>query len=332
MPMSAPPDASGSATPSTDFLRLGLIGAGRWGRNYISTIKELDDAVLACVSSRNPATAALVPAGCQIYTDWSEMIADGDLAGVIIATPPAHHAAAVEACLRAGLGVMVEKPLTMSVADAERLGQTADETRLPVLVDHTQLFHPGYERLKELAKSSGRIRDVRSSGGNWGPFRPDTPVLWDYGPHDVAFCLDLLGELPSSVDVLQDERKHLDMGVGESLNFALGFPGGAGAGIHISNMMAVKTRRLEVQFDDQILVLDDQAHCKLQRIIKDTAEAIPYADARPLTQAVKAFVRGIRGKAVPTLGLKLGIEVVRVLTRLAGLRRIAAHHGNSTRQ
>jgi len=73
-------------------LRLGLVGAGRWGRNYIRTIAELEDVVLARLASRAPDAAALAGDGCAVAADWSELITAGDLDGVIVATPPATHA------------------------------------------------------------------------------------------------------------------------------------------------------------------------------------------------------------------------------------------------
>ncbi len=45
----------------------------------------------------------------------------------------------------------------------------------------------------------GGARAIQSVGGAQGPFRPGVPVLWDWAPHDIAMCLDLVGETPSAV-------------------------------------------------------------------------------------------------------------------------------------
>ncbi|MDP6088321.1 MAG: Gfo/Idh/MocA family oxidoreductase, partial [Nitrospinota bacterium] len=166
-------------------LRLGLIGAGRWGRAYIRTIQSMPGAGLARLCSSNPESRGLVDSACRITPKWNDLVEAGDLDGLIVATPPALHAEMAEAALSAALPVMVEKPLTLNLAEAERLARIAGGGDVPVLVNHVHLFHPGYAALKKEAARLGPIRFIRSEGGSWGPFRKHTPPLWDYGPHDL---------------------------------------------------------------------------------------------------------------------------------------------------
>ena len=88
-------------------LKLGLVGAGRWGRNYVRTIATLDGLRLAAVASRNPETATLVPPHCHIVTDWHDLIAMPGIDGIIIASPPATHAEILLAAIAAGKHVAV---------------------------------------------------------------------------------------------------------------------------------------------------------------------------------------------------------------------------------
>ncbi len=97
-------------TPSRT-VRLGLVGAGAWGRNYIRTIAGLTGVVLARAASRNPDTQSLVPPDCVVTPDWRELVGATDLDGLILAVPPKVQAAIAEAAVRARLPLLLEKPI-----------------------------------------------------------------------------------------------------------------------------------------------------------------------------------------------------------------------------
>ena len=144
-------------------VRLGLVGAGRWGRSFLLTVPTVAGARLSRIASGNPETRGLVPRGCVVVPDWREVACARDLDGVIIATPPRLHAEMARAALAAGLAVLVEKPLTMDSGEARGLLGLASELGGLVLVDHTHLFHPGYGVLKE------RARELKSRSASTRP-------------------------------------------------------------------------------------------------------------------------------------------------------------------
>ena len=233
----------------------------------------------------------------------------------------------VEAAVMAGLPIMVERPLTMGLDEALHLQRVVEQSGVPVVVDHIYLFHPGYVALKEKVQDLGPIRFIGSVGGNWGPFRPDVPVLLDYGPHDVALCLDLLDEMPTSVDTVRQLARETNEGYGEILSLQLDFPSGASAVITVGNIMQEKKRLFAVYFDDCVLMLDDLAEHKLMMYkIKDGAPAdlaeqtfgsgipIRVSADLPLTCAVRTFVAGISGDSRESFDVALGVKVMRVLS------------------
>ncbi|MBI5163205.1 MAG: Gfo/Idh/MocA family oxidoreductase [Magnetospirillum sp.] len=290
-------------------VRLGLVGAGRWGRVVIRTLAGLPPLRLAAVSSTNPDTAARLPAACVQFTDWRVMIAAGGLDGVIVATPPATHAAIAIAALDAGLAVVVEKPLTLDRAEALAIRAAAERARVPVLVDHTHLFAPAWRRLKELAADLGPVLAVESVAGNHGPYRDDTAVLWDWGAHDVALCLDLLGSHPDTVAARVLERRAVPGGTGETLRLDLGF-GRVAATITLGTLMD-KTRRIRVVCAGGTLVYDDLAADKLTR--DGARQAV---DPRlPLTAAMAEFAAAIVKGGYDSRSLDCGLAVVEVLER-----------------
>jgi predicted dehydrogenase len=288
----------------TALVRLGLIGAGRWGKNFIRTIRGLDGVVLSVLCSRNPASGSLVDSTCRIVQDWRDLLG-GDLCeGVIIATPPDTHAEILEAMIRARMPSMVEKPLTLDLQQALDLQRVLRLHPTPVLVDHIYLFHPAYIELKRLSMELGPIRSVQSEGGNHGPFRPNYSALWDYGPHDISMCLDLLQESPQRVACRASETQE-----GGSYELDLEFPNDIRSCLKVSNVASEKVRRFTVRCEQHVLIFDDLLPQKLRQ----DGAPVPVADRLPLAAAVAAFVNGIRHGATEPFGLDLAVEVIRTL-------------------
>lgn len=291
-------------------LELGLIGAGRWGRVYIKTLAALDGVRLARVASSNSETPGLVD--CPVTPDWREVAEDSSLDGVIVATPPALHAEMTRAAVARGLPVLVEKPLTMDEDEARGLTSFVRDAGGLVLVDHVHLFHPAYRALKEHAAGLGPIRSIRSAGGGPGPCRDDAPVLWDWGSHDVAMCLDLMGGMPENARARRLEQRR----EGETVSLRLDFPGGARADVEISNIMEQKTRRLSVRTDRCTLIYDGLAPSPLVlRHGGEAGEAIEVPATPALDCAIMAFADAVRDRSRDEASLRLGLDTVTVLAR-----------------
>lgn len=190
------------------------------------------------------------------------------------------------------------------------------------MVDHTHLFHPAYRALKVAAKGHGAIGAIHGLAGNHGPFRTDAPVLWDWGAHDAAMALDLMGVRPDSVDARRIDHRHLPEGLGEVVEIRAGFPGGVQAILRFGNLLP-KTRRLVVHLEAAVLVYDDLAEHKLMvhppsAAFADpgtTGEALPCEPLLPLNVAVGEFASAVRAGSRSLADLDLGVAVVELLAR-----------------
>lgn len=299
-------------------LRLGLIGAGAWGRNYIRTLTDggLAGVALVRVASANPETAGLVPPGCALTTDYAAVAEADDLDGVIVATPAESHFALVGAALAAGNPVLAEKPLTLEPDQARALVAAARDAGLPLLVDHIHLFNPAFRALKARLGDTAAVTAISGRAGRRGPHRADADVLWDWGPHDVAMCLDLLGEMPAVVAATREAA-----GGGETWRVALTFPSGCRADLEFSNVLDEKTRRFAVTRGDRCLLFDDLATDKLTESTTDGADgaaaAVPHAADQPLAAALRHFAGLIRRGGHNAAEARLAADVVAVLARLA---------------
>jgi predicted dehydrogenase len=290
-----------SSSPEA-VIRLGLIGAGRWGKNFIRTIRGLNGVTLSALCSRHPDSRSLVDFPCKILRDWHDLVGNDLCDGVIIATPPDTHAEILGAMIRARIPSMVEKPLTLDLQEALDLQQLLRQNPTPVLVDHTYLFHPAYRELKRLSSQLGPIRSIQSEGGGPGPFRPSYTALWDYGPHDISMCLDLLGKTPQSVTC-----KAFEANEGGKYECDLLFPGNVRASIKVGNLASTKVRILTVRHDEHALTFDDLSPQKLR--LDNTP--ITVVEKLPLQTAVETLVSGIRSGT--TEPFELAVEVIRTL-------------------
>jgi predicted dehydrogenase len=160
-----------------------LVGNGKWGSKYVSTLSDFEDVKLQ-IADR---------------TNWKKLI-DTNPNGVIICTPPDSHVEISAYSLERNLPVMIEKPLSLSLLEAKTLKQFT----APILVNHTDLFTEGYETIKKKVKDSCIISIV-SNGYNKSPNRTYSS-LWDYGPHDLAMILDLLDEYPKNISIKEQSK------------------------------------------------------------------------------------------------------------------------------
>lgn len=298
-----------------------MIGAGRWGKIYIATIQRLANVQLTWLASQNPLNAHLAPAGCKFTTRWQEMLTDPSLNGIIIATPPALHVEMACAAVKAGLGALVEKPLSLNLAEALELSKLVAEYKGCVRVDHTYLYHPAYRKLKEIVSSQQKPMRVRSVGGNWGPFRTQFPILWDWGAHDIAMCLDLFGRYPTSIEGQCIEMQRVNEEEGALYLIRLSFGADSWAEIMIGNLMKQRTRLFEVQVGNTVLVMDDTVNFDSKLKIRRSGEfqeerTIPIEHELPLDRVVLDFSKALRFHDSDPTTLLLGVDVVRVLTKL----------------
>ena len=170
-------------------LRIGVIGAGHLGRIHAKLVGQVEGATLACVSDpfeqarANAAEMFSVPT----HEDYRDCIDSVDAA--IISSPTDTHAEVAEALLSAGKHVFVEKPLTISQADSDRLAMLSSRKRLTLQVGHVERFNPAFTALGDLACDVKYVEAVRASSF---PGRClDVGVVMDLMIHDLDLILSM---------------------------------------------------------------------------------------------------------------------------------------------
>jgi predicted dehydrogenase len=170
---------------------LAVIGAGYWGPNLVRTAIATPAFRLSwlCDLQIDRAKAILSPyTSVRATSSYDEVLADPEVTAVAIATPAATHFDLVRSALESGKHVMVEKPLTPSAAEGEKLAALAHGSGLVLMCDHTYCYTPAVRRIRELIRGGeiGEVQFVDSVRINLGLVQPDVDVLWDLAPHDLS--------------------------------------------------------------------------------------------------------------------------------------------------
>ncbi len=185
---------------------LAVVGAGYWGPNLVRAARGTPALWLewVCDLDLQRAQAILDPyTPVRATSSYESVLADPAVAAVAIATPAATHFDLVRAALEAGKHVLVEKPLTASAAEGEKLAALAERSGLVLMCDHTYCYTPAVRRIRELIRSGeiGDVQFVDSVRVNLGLIQPDVDVLWDLAPHDLSILDFVLpeGTMPVAV-------------------------------------------------------------------------------------------------------------------------------------
>lgn len=315
-------------------LRLGVIGAGAWGRNHVRTVAGLAEAELAGVcDAAKPTRERLTRQypSAHITGDVADLL--GRVDAVVIASPAATHARVAMQCIEAGKPCLVEKPFALNTADAEAVSRAAADRHVPVLTGHLLVFHPAVERLRALVQGGelGRIYYLYGLRVNLGQVRADENALWSFGPHDVSVALYLLGEAP--VRVAAHGKSYLQPNVEDVVFLTMEFGSGVLAHVQLSWLDPHKERKLTVVGANKMAVFDDMEAREKLRIYDKGVERPPdygsYGEAlsiregdifipkipnvEPLAAELSHFVRVARGTEPPRATAEDGVRVVRVL-------------------
>ena len=134
--------------------------------------------------------------------DGEEILNNKEIDAVVIATPVFTHFSLAKRALLMGKHVLIEKPMTSSVKEADELINLATQKGLTLMADHTFLYTGAVEKMKEIIQTEviGTPLYFDSSRINLGLFQPDINVLWDLAPHDISILTYLITETPESIN------------------------------------------------------------------------------------------------------------------------------------
>ena len=144
-------------------LKVGIIGCGKIAHLHARALKEVPEALFSCVYSRNINKANNFAAEYNVkaYDDLDMMFADKEAEVVIICTPHPNHAEATIKAARAGVHVLVEKPLASSLEDCDAMIKAAEENNIKIGMVSQRRFYPSVQRIKSYRRWENRCSHVR---------------------------------------------------------------------------------------------------------------------------------------------------------------------------
>ncbi len=317
-------------------INIGVIGCGYWGPNLIRNFVEISAsnvlAIADCKTERLNYIHRCYPQ-IELTTNYKDLF-DMPLDAVVVATPPATHFQIAQDCLKHNLHVFVEKPLTLSSEDAEKLIDLAEQRDLTLMVGHTFEYNPAVRALKEIISRGelGQIYYVDAVRVNLGLFNPTLNVLWDLAPHDLSILRYILDRDPIKVSAQGGSCIFKD--THDIAYLHLVFPDNVLAHIHISWLDPCKVRRITVVGSRKMAVYDDVDTLEKIKIYDKGVDPPPYTNTygdfqcsyrygdvlvpnihfvEPLRLECQHFLDCIIKHAEPQSSGRVGLKVVQIL-------------------
>ena len=318
------------------MIKVGQIGLGAWGKNLLRNFYHLPGCQLKIGCDQDPQRLEKFRSEyplAEFTTDFEEILSDGELQAVVVATPPESHYSLAKASLEAGKDVFVEKPLVLKVEKGEELVELAHRKGRILMVGHIMEYHPATLKLKELIESGelGRIYYLYFTRVNLGKVREIENALWSFAPHDISVILYLLEKEP--VRVTANGMAYLREGIEDVAFSTLYFEGGVLAHIHVSWLDPHKIRKVTVVGQKKMVVFDDMESAEKIRIYdkgvdthKDYESYGEYLSLRhgdilipklnlvePLRSECEHFLQCVEKRTTPRSDGKDGLRVLKVL-------------------
>jgi predicted dehydrogenase len=282
------PDAASNA-----MLRFGLIGLGNIGKVYVADFDagKVRGGCLTAVCSRRP-PAIQLPNGVRYFANADALLDSGEVDAVIVATPHLSHRELGEKVLKRGLHLMMEKPLTASKLEGERILEVPlrDGQQFGIMMNLR--MHPQMQRIRSMMEDNelGELQRVQWIISNW--FRSEAyyassewraswkgeggGVLINQALHNLDLLQWLCG-MPNSLQAFCRFGQDHDIEVEDRVTSYLEFPNGASGVFSTSTGEAPGVNRLEIAGTKGLIVLEDDA-LTVQRNDVDSKDYLQTTD------------------------------------------------------
>ncbi len=305
-------------------LKAAVIGVGYLGRFHAQKYQSNPYVDLVGVVDTDAKAAAKVAAEVQsrAYTDYKELLSQVDLVSIVV--PTKYHYAVAKDCFNAGCHVLLEKPVTQTVAEAEELILLADSKGLVFQVGHLERFNPAVMALKGVLNNPQFIESHRLS-----PFKPrgtDVNVVLDLMIHDIDILLSLVSHPLKTVNsvgvpVLSEEV--------DIANARLQFENGCVANVTASRASREAMRKIRIFQQDAYISIDYQSRKISIYKKKKGLSLIPglpnvaveersFDQGDPLKDEINAFVTAVREGTPPVVSGEDGKRALEVAIQITG--------------
>lgn len=318
------------------MIRIAQIGYGYWGPNLLRNFMSIGNAqVEILIDSQKDRLIQAVSQFPTLKTSSSVVDAFNNTSvdAVVIATPVFTHYDLAKQALLAGKHVLLEKPMTATVAQAKELIDLAEQKGKLLMVDHTFLYTGAVEKMKALKDegSLGVLNYFDSTRINLGLIQQDVNVLWDLAPHDISVLDYLSDELPISVNATG--VSHIHNGIENVAYLTVNYQNNFIAHFNCSWSSPVKIRMMLLGGSEKMVVFNDMEPTEKIKVY-DTAHNVSTLEekqkvmidyrvgdvyvpklelAEPLKKLAQDFISSIENKSEPLASALGGLNTIRIL-------------------
>ncbi len=252
-------------------VKVAIIGAGRWGMNHIKTAATITKAENILVCDRDSNAGLRVKSafpGIGFTTETEDVVKSTEFKSIIVATPAELHYPITKQLLQAGKHVLVEKPITLHLEEAEELVKLAKENGSILMVGHVLLYHAAVRKMKEEIDNGriGKLQYIYSNRLNLGAIRSEENILWSFAPHDVSLIQYLTGENPVSINA--NGAAFVQSNIEDTTLTYLKYPSGVNAHIFVSWLHPFKEQRMVATGTEGMLVFEDSLSTEKLKFFK----------------------------------------------------------------
>jgi predicted dehydrogenase len=304
-----------------DSIRIAVIGAGHLGRHHARILSSMEGTRLVGVVDVDAQRAAEIAAASstRALTDYRELLKDGGIDAAVVAVPTERHRDVAVELLERRIPVLVEKPLSRSVQDADAILDAARSTGTLLAVGHTERHNPAVDAAMRLVTSPRFIEVHRLSAF---PDRSlDIDVVFDLMIHDLDIVLSIAGTEVTSIEAVGVPVLTPKYDIA---NVRLRLASGCIANITASRISKDRVRKIRFFQPDSYVSVDYASQeVEAWRLVRREPRPgieggpVPVERDEPLRRELADFVRAVRDGAAPLVDGEAGRQALALAAAIA---------------
>jgi predicted dehydrogenase len=298
--------------------RVGVIGVGYLGQFHAEKYAKMDNVDLVAVADvdREKAHFVAEKLATQAYFNYEELLGEIDAASIAVPTPL--HCNIALGCLSQGIHCLIEKPITTSLEETDRVIHEAESRGLILQVGHLERFNPAIKATKDMVRvpmfiESHRLRNPLHERGT------DVDVVLDLMIHDIDIILSIV---PSNIKEVHAVGVPVLSSRIDIANARLHFENGCVANVTASRISGKQMRKIRIFQEDAYLSVDcGQRSVTVVRRLKDrespghskvTTESMKFPEGDPLEEELAAFIHCVENRTPPLVSGRDGRKALEV--------------------
>jgi predicted dehydrogenase len=302
-------------------VRVGVIGVGYLGQHHARIYSESEEAELIAVVDIDQKKAETFGAkfGCEAYYDFRDILNKVDVLSVV--TPTTTHYDIALNCLKAGKDILIEKPISVNIKEADELISESEKRGCIIQVGHLERYNPAVLAASEMFKEPMFIESERFSPLFMGR-GTDVDVTLDLMIHDIDIILSLITFPVKEIRAVGAEVLTDKIDVAKAW---LEFENGCIALATVSRLSPDKLRRLKVFQKDSYISIDYQ-NSEIKRYFKDekgmSFEITKPEGKEPLKEELRDFICCVKDRRRPKVSAVEGRNALKVVLQITDIIKI----------